>query len=257
MAAKPKITFLAFFLMWAERQRWAVPNIHIRACHWLETRGDLAVLRCFRGFGKSTLLAVYNAWRYYNDPTFRILHQSESDPTAYKTSRDTKNVIAAHPLTAGMLREGEVEQWWVHGATDARNASMYAKGILSNVTSARADECEKMTGASAVLPPRQPQPASTLTQLVVVAPESLAGRTFPLGAGEVTIGRSSACTIALDDAFVSTQHARVFADPASGWVVEDTGSTNGTWINGQRLGGAHHVRSGDRLGVGGVVAEFR
>jgi hypothetical protein len=142
MAAKPKITFLAFFLMWAERQRWVVPAIHIRACYWLETRGDLAVLRCFRGFGKSTLLAVYNAWRYYSDPTFRILHQSESDPTAYKTSRDTKNVIAAHPLTAGMLREGEVEQWWVHGATDARNASMYAKGILSNVTSARADECQ-------------------------------------------------------------------------------------------------------------------
>jgi hypothetical protein len=76
---------------------------------------------------------------------------------------------------------------------------------------------EPPTGASAVLPPRHPQPASTLTQLVVVAPESLAGRTFPLGAGEVTIGRSSACTIALDDAFVSTQHARVFADPASGW----------------------------------------
>lgn len=102
----------------------------------------MAVLRCFRGFGKSTLLAVYNAWRYYCDPKFRILHQSESDPTAYKTSRDTKQVLAAHPLTRGMLREGEVEQWWVHGATDARNASMYAKGILSNVTSARADECQ-------------------------------------------------------------------------------------------------------------------
>lgn len=116
---------------------------------------------------------------------------------------------------------------------------------------------EPPTGASAVVPPRHLQPASTLTQLVVVAPESLAGRTFSLGAGEVTIGRSSACTIALDDAFVSTHHARVFADPAGGWAVEDTGSTNGTWINGQRLAGTHHVRSGDRLGVGGVVAEFR
>lgn len=128
--------------MWAERQRWAVPDIHIRACHWLQHRGDLAVLRCFRGFGKSTLLAVYNAWRYHRDPTYRILHQSESDPTAYKTSRDTKQVLMAHPLTRGMLREGEIESWWVKGATDARNASMYAKGILSNVTSARADECQ-------------------------------------------------------------------------------------------------------------------
>ncbi len=108
----------------------------------MESRGDLAVLRCFRGFGKSTLLGVYNAWRYYSDPTYRILHQSESDPTAYKTSRDTKAVLQAHPLTRDMIREGEVEQWWVHGAVDARNASMYAKGILSNVTSARADECQ-------------------------------------------------------------------------------------------------------------------
>ncbi|WP_295539298.1 phage terminase large subunit [uncultured Pseudacidovorax sp.] len=137
-----RISLLAFFLMWAERQRWEVPDVHVRACVWLEHRGELAVLRCFRGFGKSTILAVYNAWRFHGDLTYRILHQSESDPTAYKTSRDTKNVMNNHPLTRNMIREGEVEQWWVHGSTDARNASMFAKGILSNVTSARADECQ-------------------------------------------------------------------------------------------------------------------
>lgn len=141
---RPYIGFLAFFLMWADRMRWKVPDIHIRACHWLEHRGDFAVLRCFRGFGKSTVLAVYNAWRYYIDPTYRILHQSESDGTAFKTSRDTQNVIRNHPLTRHLLppNQGTVEQWWVIGAEDHRNASMYAKGILSNVTSARADECQ-------------------------------------------------------------------------------------------------------------------
>src|SRR5690606_4003044 len=76
-------------------------------------------------------------------PRTRILHQSESDPTAYKTSRDTQNVLRHHPLTRGMLpdAQGTVESWWVNGALehDPRNASMYAKGILSNVTSARAD----------------------------------------------------------------------------------------------------------------------
>lgn len=141
-SASAKASFAEFFWIWSKRQRWEVPDIHWRAVHWLEHRGDLAVLRCFRGFGKSTLLGVYNAWRYYVDPTYRILHQSESDPTAYKTSRDTKAVLMTHPLTKDMLREGEVEQWWVKGAIDARNASMYAKGILSNVTSARADECQ-------------------------------------------------------------------------------------------------------------------
>ncbi|MBA5203095.1 phage terminase large subunit [Pectobacterium aroidearum] len=138
------ISFVAFFIIWAERMGWDVPDCHYRACHWLEHRGDLAVLRCFRGFGKSTILAVYNAWRYYRDNTYRILHQSESDGTAYKTSRDTQNVIRNHPLTKGMLPDGQgtVEQWWVNNALDKRNASMYAKGILSNVTSARADECQ-------------------------------------------------------------------------------------------------------------------
>lgn len=143
---KKKVAFLVFFLLWSERMKWDVPDIHVRACIWLESKGNLAVLRCFRGFGKSTLLAVYNAWRYYMDNSYRILHQSESDGTAYKTSRDTQNVLRRHPLTRGMLPDGQgtVEQWWVEGAADidARNASMYAKGILSNVTSARADECQ-------------------------------------------------------------------------------------------------------------------
>ena len=137
-----KVSFLAFFIIWAKLRRWAVPEIHIRACHWLEHRGELAVFRAFRGFSKSTILAVYNAWRYYRDRQYRILHQGEADGTAYKTSRDTQNVLRNHPLTRGMFRDGGVEQWWVEGATDPRNASMYAKGILSNVTSARADECQ-------------------------------------------------------------------------------------------------------------------
>ena len=145
MSTEPsKVSLLVFFLLWARRMRWDVPDIHFRAIRWLEHRGELAVLRCFRGFGKSTLLAIYNAWRFYQDPTYRILHQSESDPTAYKTSRDTQNVIRNHPLTRHLLppNQGTVEQWWVIGATDSRNASMFSKGILSNVTSARADECQ-------------------------------------------------------------------------------------------------------------------
>jgi hypothetical protein len=137
-----KKSLVEFFFIWAELRGWVVPDVHVRALYWLEHRGDLAVLRCFRGFGKSTILGVYNAWRYYVNPAFRILHQSEADPTAWKTSRDTQNVLRRHPLTKGMFREGGVESWWGDGADDPRNASMFARGILSNVTSARCDEAQ-------------------------------------------------------------------------------------------------------------------
>lgn len=138
-----KVSFPVFFMIWAQLQGWDVPYIHVQAVQWLERRGELAVLRCFRGFGKSTILAVYNAWRYYRDPTWRILHQGDKDPTAYKTSRDTKRVLMRHPLTKHLTNiQGEVSFWWVPGADDPRNPSMQAAGILSNITSSRADEIQ-------------------------------------------------------------------------------------------------------------------
>lgn len=141
-----KVSFLAFFLMWAERQRWVVPDIHVKACVWLEHRGRLAVLRCFRGFAKSTILAVYNAWLYYEDPTERILHQGESDKLAWRTSRDTQHVLRNHPLTKRLLAERKmsVQEWWLPAGleNDPRNASFNASGIMSNVTGSRSTEIQ-------------------------------------------------------------------------------------------------------------------
>lgn len=143
---EPSISFAAFFLLWAEQQNWEVPDIHIAICHWLEHRGRLGVLEVFRGCGKSTILAVYNAWQYYIDPTFRILHQGDQDATAYKTSRDTKNVLQRHPLTKKLGKDlkGDVAFWWLAAGfgNDPRNPSMQAAGILSNITSSRADEIQ-------------------------------------------------------------------------------------------------------------------
>jgi hypothetical protein len=138
------VDLATFFLIWSEERRWKVPDIHWRAVHWLENRGPLAVFRCFRGFGKSTHLAIYNAWRYYRDPSYRILHQGDQDKTAFKTSRDTKAVLMRHPLTREKFAavRGEASFWWVPGAQDERNPSMQAAGITSNITSSRCDEAQ-------------------------------------------------------------------------------------------------------------------
>lgn len=138
-----KASYAEFFYLWADLQGWNVPDFHYLMADWLEHRGNLATMLVFRGAAKSTHLAVYNAWRYYRDPTYRVLHQGDQDSTAYKTARDTKHVLQRHPLTRHIGEiVGEVSFWWVPGATDPRNPSMQAAGIMSGITSSRSDEVQ-------------------------------------------------------------------------------------------------------------------
>jgi hypothetical protein len=136
-----KVSFVVFFLIWAKRQRWVVPDLHIRICVWLEEcEASERVLLVFRGAAKSTLYAIYKAWQLYRDPTLRNLIWAADGPLSTKLTRDTINVLRRHPLCSGMLppKPGQ-KRFWVTGATDARNASMEAVGVDSNATGARAD----------------------------------------------------------------------------------------------------------------------
>jgi pSer/pThr/pTyr-binding forkhead associated (FHA) protein len=90
--------------------------------------------------------------------------------------------------------------------------------------------------------------------LVVVEPVAQRGRTFPLGQ-ELTVGRAAGCQVTLDDTFVSQLHARVFARDGQ-FLVEDLGSTNGTYLNRTRVTGAIVMKRGDRLQVGNTVMEL-
>jgi HD-GYP domain-containing protein (c-di-GMP phosphodiesterase class II) len=67
------------------------------------------------------------------------------------------------------------------------------------------------------------------------------------------VGRLPASEVSLDDASVSRQHAEV-AFTSKGWVVRDLGSTNGTFLNGARIGRAeHNVRKGDIIQFGDIA----
>lgn len=143
MDARP-ISFLAFFLMWAKLQGWKVPRLHVKICHWLENCTEPErVLLVFRGAAKSTIYAVYKAWKIYRNRRLRSLVWSADRPTAGMLTADVINVLQNHPLTGGMLpkRPGAL-RFWVTGSRDARNASMRAVGVKTNATGARADDVD-------------------------------------------------------------------------------------------------------------------
>ncbi len=96
--------------------------------------------------------------------------------------------------------------------------------------------------------------ATAPDRLRVIEPAPLAGREFPLG-DELTVGRAAGCQITLDDTFVSQLHARVFRRESQ-YLVEDLGSTNGTYLNRGKVAGPMVIQPGDRLQVGNTVMEL-
>jgi pSer/pThr/pTyr-binding forkhead associated (FHA) protein len=75
------------------------------------------------------------------------------------------------------------------------------------------------------------------------------GVTFPLDGDQLTIGRDSSNGVAINDAEVSRKHARLLFQGGK-YVIDDLGSTNGTFVNGQRLAGPVVLKSGDVVSLG-------
>lgn len=75
------------------------------------------------------------------------------------------------------------------------------------------------------------------------------GVTFPLDGDQLTIGRDSSNGVAINDAEVSRKHARLSFQGGK-YVIDDLGSTNGTFVNGQRLAGPVVLKSGDVVSLG-------
>jgi pSer/pThr/pTyr-binding forkhead associated (FHA) protein len=107
---------------------------------------------------------------------------------------------------------------------------------------------------------KAPSPRATLrarktsTQLVIVE-GALSGTVVPLGTAPIIIGRAPDATIVLDDDFVSTHHARLTPN-GNHWIVEDLGSTNGTWIDKTRVSTPTVFRPGTQLRIGKTHMEL-
>jgi hypothetical protein len=125
----------------------------------------------------------------------------------------------------------------------------------------REDEA-KRTEAARITPPQTSPP---MPEITLIARVTMGGSTqevplvFKPGGKRLNVGRVSDNELVLNDVSVSKVHAALLMNLQGTLLVADTGSTNGTFINGRRIsyGEARVIEDGDVLGLGDVEVRFR
>jgi len=105
-------------------------------------------------------------------------------------------------------------------------------------------------------PPRAGRATRGAPQRLLVTGGSLTGTSIGLADQQITIGRANDATLVLSDDYASSRHARLF--PQNGqWIVEDLGSTNGTYLDRQKVTQPTPVPAGVPIRIGKTVLELR
>jgi pSer/pThr/pTyr-binding forkhead associated (FHA) protein len=102
-------------------------------------------------------------------------------------------------------------------------------------------------------PPRSAPGAPTY---LLVTEGGLTGTRIGLTGAPVLIGRANDSTLVLEDDYASTRHARISLQDGM-WIVEDLGSTNGTYLGQRKLDGPTPMEVGVPLRIGKTALELR
>jgi pSer/pThr/pTyr-binding forkhead associated (FHA) protein len=105
-------------------------------------------------------------------------------------------------------------------------------------------------------PPRPARPGRGTPRFLVVTEGGLAGVSIDLTDQQITMGRANDATLVLNDDYSSTYHARIFPQDGQ-WLVEDLGSTNGTYLDRQKVVRPTPVPVGVPIRIGKTVLELR
>lgn len=101
-----------------------------------------------------------------------------------------------------------------------------------------------------------PSPAPRLARTLVIEKGPLAGREIDLQGQALLMGRAQDADLVLVDDYASGRHARLFPQ-GTRWFLEDLGSTNGTFVDGNQVSRALPVSPGDSIRIGKTVMEIK
>jgi pSer/pThr/pTyr-binding forkhead associated (FHA) protein len=167
-------------------------------------------------------------------------------------------------LTLTVMRLGFLAVLWlfVIVAVQVIRSDLFGTRVTQR-GSRRADGRAQQQAAARQAPPPQRQQQSggrgrrNAPTKLVVTEGTLTGTTVALQGQTITLGRAHDSTIVLDDDYASSRHARIYPDQGGQWIVEDLGSTNGTYLDRSRLTTPTPIPLGAPIRIGKTVIELR
>lgn len=163
-------------------------------------------------------------------------------------------------LTLTVMRLGFLAVLWlfVIVAVQVIRSDLFGTRVTQRGSSRRggAGGGPQQGGGRQAAPPQQRQRRGAPTKLVV-SEGILTGTTVALAGQTITLGRAHDSTIVLDDDYASSRHARIYPDRDGQWIVEDLGSTNGTYLDRTRLTTPTPIPPGAPIRIGKTVIELR
>ncbi|MFF7854540.1 FHA domain-containing protein [Streptomyces sp. NPDC007904] len=166
-------------------------------------------------------------------------------------------------LTLTVMRLGFLAVLWLFVIVAVQVIRSDLFGTRVTQRGARRDAGRQQQAAARQAPPPQRQQSgggrrgrNTPTKLVVTE-GTLTGTTVALQGQTITLGRAHDSTIVLDDDYASSRHARIYPDRDGQWIVEDLGSTNGTYLDRNRLTTPTPIALGAPIRIGKTVIELR
>ena len=123
-------------------------------------------------------------------------------------------------------------------------------------TTARRGKVRQAQAPHQSRPARPPRAGRGSPRILVVTAGALKGTSLDLAQDQITLGRANDATLVLNDDYASSRHARIFPQDGQ-WIVEDLGSTNGTYLDRQKVTRPMPVPLGVPIRIGKTVLELR